>query len=87
MSTHVVMQDCGVTRMPGRNTGNPQVWAKVWEMTQDMIDGAQLDSNCTSLNPGIKIYDWFWSRYIDPVLHYCGYVRGRKDKDEDKKSD
>ncbi|KAK9807410.1 hypothetical protein WJX73_001819 [Symbiochloris irregularis] len=80
------LQDCSVTKMPGRNSGNPHLWSKVWEMTQDMIDGAQIDSNCNSLNPGIKIMDWFWSRYIDPVLHYCGYVRGGKDSKEADKS-
>ena len=45
-------------------------------MTQDSIEGAELDSYKVSLNPAVKVYDEFWTRFIDPVLNYVGMARG-----------
>ena len=71
-------------KLPGRNAGNPVLWRRFWENTQDWIDGAQLDSNQTSLNPGVKIVDWFWARYLDPVMHYLGMTRDTDGKADPK---
>lgn len=78
------LQDCKAGKMPGRNAGNPQLWRKVWEITQDWIDDAEIDSCQFTINPGVKIADWFWTRYIDPVMHYVGMTRTAEGNEEKK---
>lgn len=79
------LQDCGVTKVPGRNVGHPQLWNRVWEMTQDWVDGAELDSYQVSLNPATQIYDVFWARFVDPVLNYLGLSRKADVSEQDAK--